>query len=351
MIIKKINNFVKNFFSNYMNYELSYIVEPNWSIMWDGKNIINKLRKKLKGRISLTTANIRNQIVHFGSEHCVFRNNRIKNLHRSNKYILTWFHINPNDKNINQIKKVQKCFEFIHTSNKITEKELIKIGVDKKKIVRIHLGVDMNLFKPVYTQKKNELKKKLGLPNNKVVIGSFQKDGNEWGVGLEPKLIKGPDIFCDVVENLAKTFDIHILLTGPARGYVKKRLKKANISYTHKYLKNYQDIVKYYQSLDLYLVTSRVEGGPKAIIEAMACGIPLVSTKIGMAPEVIKHNFNGLLADIEDVKKIIEFASEILKNKKLKKKFIKNSLQTVKKYSLKKISDEYYEKLYYPLLK
>ena len=90
--------------------------------------------------------------------------------------------------------------------------------------------------------KKISLKIKYNLPRDRIIIGSFQKDGVGWGEGNEPKLIKGPDIFCEVIKRLKKDFDIHVFLTGPARGYVKNHLKSNGIPFTHVFLKNYLDL-------------------------------------------------------------------------------------------------------------
>ena len=77
--------------------------------------------------------------------------------------------------------------------------------------------------------------------------------------------------------------------------------------------------------MDLYLVTSRVEGGPKAILEAMAAGIPTVSTKVGMTPDIIKEGYNGLLADVKDVEALSDKASKIIEGKKLANRLIDSS--------------------------
>ena len=54
----------------------------------------------------------------------------------------------------------------------------------------------------------------------------FSKDGEGWGEGLIPKLIKGPDIFIETVKQIKqKKLKIFILLLGPVRGFVKKELK------------------------------------------------------------------------------------------------------------------------------
>ncbi|GAJ21057.1 unnamed protein product, partial [marine sediment metagenome] len=174
------------------------------------------------------------------------------------------------------IIEAQRYLNFIHTSCNITKNNLINLGVKLEKIIVIPLGVDLSLFKPVSVEEKQKMKEILGIPLNKVIIGSFQKDGVGWDEGLEPKLIKGPDVFVKVIEQLAKKYPIYVLLVGPTRGYVKNELKKRNIPFKSiGYLKNFSDVAKYYNALDLYLITSRIEGGPKAILEAWACGIPI----------------------------------------------------------------------------
>ena len=91
-----------------------------------------------------------------------------------------------------------------------------------------------------------------------------------------------------------------MLLTGPSRGYVKNRLDKSKIQYRHDMLQDVNSLVDYYNVIDLYIITSREEGGPKALLESLACGVPLVSTKVGMVPDLIVHNENGYLVDLED---------------------------------------------------
>ena len=54
---------------------------------------------------------------------------------------------------------------------------------------------------------KINLRRELNIPETSFLIGSFQKDGNGWGRGEEPKLIKGPDIFLEVIEVLKNKVD------------------------------------------------------------------------------------------------------------------------------------------------
>jgi glycosyltransferase involved in cell wall biosynthesis len=194
------------------------------------------------------------------------------------------------------------------------------------------------------------LKEKLRLPKDKLIIGSFQKDGQGWGEGNDPKLEKGPDVFCDTVEQIAHKYPVHVLLTGPARGYVKKRLQDAGISFTHDYLKEYKNIIEYYQALDLYIVSSREEGGPMAILECMASGIPFVTTPVGMVPDIIKDRYNGLVTTSVNSAELAQKACELVESSNLKEQIIQNGLIVVKDYDWDKISQRYYNALYSKLL-
>jgi glycosyltransferase involved in cell wall biosynthesis len=227
-------------------FMLFYVIESgNWSIKWDGKYITKNLntQKLLNARITRTYKGIHDQIIHFGSANAV--TSKIFPLqNKSNRIVLTWFHFVPDDPKIKSFKEAQEYIDVVHTSCTITKGNLIEIGVPEEKIVVIPLGVDLNIFKPVPATQKNMIRKELGLPQDKVIIGSFQKDGVGWGDGLEPKLVKGPDIFVDVIDNLSRDHNIFVLLTGPARGYVKKGLDRIGVPYKHIFLKNYPDIPK-----------------------------------------------------------------------------------------------------------
>ena len=333
---------------------LFYVMESgNWSIRWDGKYITKNLnnQKLLKARTTTTHKGISNQIIHFGSRN-LFLPNSWKRIDSSNKIVFSWFHGTEKDKNpanlamIKALPEASRKANVVHTSSIISKGNLIKWGVSEDKIVVVSLGVDLNIFKPVTADEKQKIRRNIGIPKDKIVIGSFQKDGVGWGKGLEPKWVKGPDIFAEVVDKLSKGYDIFVLLTGPARGYVKRELDRIGVPYKHFYLKDYQDIARYYNALDLYIVTSRVEGGPKAILEAMATGIPLVTTKVGMAPDIIKEGYNGFLAEVDDTMLLSEKAGRIIADKKLANRLVNNGLNTVKDYSWGNIAKQYYEKIY-----
>lgn len=143
-----------------------------------------------------------------------------------------------------------------------------------------------DLFKP---HDKNESKKKFGLPLDKFIVGSFQRDTE--GSDLKtPKLEKGPDIFVDYVKKIQESGkDVHVLLNGWRRQYVMSELEKLNIPYTYIELPKMEDVVQMYSALDLYVVGSRVEGGPQSIIECGMTDTPIVSTDVGIASKFLSN--------------------------------------------------------------
>lgn len=126
------------------------------------------------------------------------------------------------------------------------------------------------------------------LPYDTTVIGSFQRD-TEGSDLISPKLEKGPDLFCDYVITFTHFVDhpVHILLGGWRRQYVINRLTAVGIPYTYIEKPSDQVINTMYGAIDLYVVSSRCEGGPQALIE---CGLTerhTISTPVGMAEQVL----------------------------------------------------------------
>jgi glycosyltransferase involved in cell wall biosynthesis len=106
----------------------------------------------------------------------------------------------------------------------------------------------------------------------------------------------------------ARVPELHVLLTGPARGFVRQGLERLGIPYRHVLASSRADLARAYHALDVYLVASRQEGGPKAVLEAMATGVPLVSTRVGQATELVEHGVNGWLVAVEDADALAEWA-------------------------------------------
>ena len=178
---------------------------------------------------------------------------------------------------------------------------VVSAGVDEHRVFRIPIGIDLERFPLGDPETRIEARRTLDLPGGAFVVGSFQKDGVGWGEGLEPKPVKGPDVLVDVLAHVhGRAPDLVVLLTGPARGWVRRELDRKGISYRHLHVARREDLVVAYHALDVHLVASRQEGGPKSALESLATGAALVSTRVGQVPEIVVDGSSGLLADFDD---------------------------------------------------
>jgi glycosyltransferase involved in cell wall biosynthesis len=200
-----------------------------------------------------------------------------------------------------QLCQVHHRIERIQVSHSEMREVVLNSGIAPEKVFLIPIGINLAHFNMQTRQTRQKVRRRYRLPETAVIVGSFQKDGNGWREGLEPKLIKGPDVFLETIEILKSRIpELFVLLSGPARGYVKAGLERLGVPYRHYYLSDYPEIGQLFQTLDVYLVPSRQEGGPKAVLESMASGVPLVTTRVGQATDLVQHGQNGWLVDVED---------------------------------------------------
>ena len=173
----------------------------------------------------------------------------------------------------------KQTFDFI---SQFTDKPITQIGYWWNK----------EIWFPSNENEVFDYRKRIGISDDEYVIGSFQRDTE--GSDLKtPKLEKGPDIFCNYVKMLSdlKEKKLHILLGGWRRQYVINRLSKYNIRFTYCELPPQSEIRKMYSACDLYVSTSRFEGGPQCLFESVAVGTNIVSSNVGMATDCLTKDF------------------------------------------------------------
>ena len=81
---------------------------------------------------------------------------------------------------------------------------------------------------------------------------------------------------------------------------MRRELERLGVAYRHVTARSRAELARAYHALDVYVVASRQEGGPKAVLEALATGVPLVATRVGQTPDVVADGRTALLATVED---------------------------------------------------
>ncbi len=335
---------------------LIYVGDTGWVLSTIGNAIRYHLSNYYAFGPQYAWSDLRQSLVHFGSPTGYFEEEMYRRVHPSNKQVVSWTHgrrSHPNPQFARRLDNVCEASNFldkiiVHAQAGSTT--LLEEGVDRAKLAYIPHGIDTRLFLPPTSEERLDIRRKLGIPEDAKCIGSFQKDGEGWEEGLSPKWVKGPDVFLKVIDRLRRDFNIYVLLTGPARGYVKLGLEKMGVHYRHVFLKRYEDVARHYWALDLYVIASRDEGGPMACLESMATETPLVATRVGMCTDLIRNGENGLLADVDDVDGLTAGASKLLQDAELTKSIVENALGTVRQHDWSAIARRYHEEVYRPLM-
>lgn len=257
-------------------------------------------------------AGSRRQSVFYGSQFYLLSDHWLQSSHRIG---VAYFHGRPGtgypefDTLFEKVRRHHERLSRVQVSHSEMRDLLLTTGIAPEKLHLIPIGINLSLFRPQTPDSKRDTRERYGIPQSATVIGSFQKDGVGWQDGMEPKLIKGPDTFVAAMAALkGRIPDLMVVLSGPARGYVKAGLEKHGIPYRHFNLPNYADIGDLFHTLDLYMITSRQEGGPKAVLESMASGVPLVTTRVGQAMDMVRHGQNGWMTAVEDVDGLAHWA-------------------------------------------
>lgn len=212
----------------------------------------------------------------------LFRHSKPRKKSLRGKLIITTFgtHLYRPKRNLYlpMIRQVDRISDVIHF---FCERNILaNLDYFSSPLLHLPYWIDLDQFYPMPSKRRLELRQSLNIPLDKTVIGSFQRDTEADLVS--PKLEKGPDIFCDILESLDKR-RYFVLLSGPRRNYVESRLRKAGIAFLSLGHIAHSQMCELYNSIDYYLVTSRAEGGPQAILEAMATKTPIYSTSVGVS--------------------------------------------------------------------
>jgi hypothetical protein len=99
--------------------------------------------------------------------------------------------------------------------------------------------------------------------------------------------------------------DLHVVLGGPGWDSELAGLQSLGVSVSATGYIRKPDLPLLYSALDVYLMTSRVEGGPCTVFEAMACGTPVVATRVGAVPDLIVDGVNGYSTEVDDVDALV----------------------------------------------
>lgn len=172
-----------------------------------------------------------------------------------------------------------------------------EIGVKPQRVTQIYNGVDNASFFP-----RSGARTSMGpagfMDEHSLIVGSV---GRMAGIKNYPALAKA---FVQLIQSepaLAKRLRLLIVGDGPARDECMVVLKNAGYENLAWLPGTRADIPQIMRAMDVFVMPSLGEGISNTILEAMACGLPIIATRVGGNPELVIDNSNGLLIAADDV--------------------------------------------------
>jgi glycosyltransferase involved in cell wall biosynthesis len=236
---------------------------------------------------------------------------------------------------------------FLSISSPITN-ELKKCGIVDEKIFELNNGVDTAIFKPVFVSEKDNLRMHLNLPNSFIFIYSG-------------RLAKGKGLFTllNAWEKVLQSYkDVHLLFVGSGQGFslgceddLKQIVKSKDIEKNVIFTGHVDNVDEYLQASDCFVFPTEYEALSNCLLEAISCGLPCIATKTGGNIDVINHEENGLLFDVNDEEGLYKAFKIILDDSnKTKKLAIQSRKTAIEKFNIdNKVKS--FESLMFSLLK
>jgi len=224
---------------------------------------------------------------------------------------------------------------FIVPSNYSANVLKEKYKIPKKKIfIYPSGGVDTNLFRPI---DKYECRRKLGIKENEFIIGFVSR--------LDKG--KGWDIFLDALSMLSKEkikFKSIVVGDGKEKLLFLNKLSNLNLQNKVVYLgvKPHYELPIIYNSMDLFVFPTLLKESLGLVgLEAMACGVPVIGSRIGGLKDYIEEGKNGFFFKPGDSKDLYRKISQFYNlPQEIKRKIRNNALSTAKNFSSEKVNKE-----------
>ena len=234
----------------------------------------------------------------------------------------------------------KKCeCKVVYKSKKVHDYYLKNSNFKKKNLYKIMSPINSRFFK----------RKKPYKNNKKLIISTIS--------GIVP--VKGVEDFLYVAKKILTRFNhVTFIFVGGKidtqifyfnkmmkiyNSFNKKKKKKI------KFIGMQKNVKKILENSDIFLCTSRSEGGPITVWEAMSMKVPVVSTKVGGTPEIILNGYNGYLCNISNINQIYKSLVSLIKNSRLRNDFSKHSRKIITNKIDSRIITKKYEKLYHSI--
>lgn len=180
--------------------------------------------------------------------------------------------------------------------------DLLRRGVEAHRVVSVPPGVDCELFAPRPSDVRARVRSRYHIASEEMAIGFFGKSSsNELGR-------KGVDVMIAAARQLRGSGTrFTLVMTGPGWGEVVAELRGAGICVVwESFVRERRDLADLYGALDCYWITSRIEGGPVTLLEAMSTELCCIATPVGLVHEIVRDGQNAMVVPVGDAAAVAE---------------------------------------------
>ena len=181
------------------------------------------------------------------------------------------------------------------------KKQVVEFGIDAKKITVIPNGVDTEVFTPL---DQKDCQQKLGLAIDKkhiVFIGH-----------LTP--IKGLFYLIEALKQLPEDVYLSVIGDGELQSELDAKIAEFNLQKRVKFFgkRPHSEIVQWMNAADVFCLPSLNEGCPNVVLEALACGRPVVASRVGGIPEIMVSDYLGITAEAKNARSLAHALAHVL---------------------------------------
>ncbi len=202
---------------------------------------------------------------------------------------------------------------------------LTQRGIPESHQALVPFGVDTKVFSPAQDEARRTLRKTFNFPKDAFILGfSSRQISNSDNR-------KGITCFLQALKKLRQQLpSLATLIMGLGWQGLAKEIRKQGVHCTlAPYEMTHEHVAKFYRAMDLFWVTSRIEGGPVPLLEAMASSLPCISTPVGAALDLIKNNENGYIVPFDSPGLFADLSLQLARDETLRIFMGKQARQTI----------------------
>ena len=194
----------------------------------------------------------------------------------------------------------------------LKEKTLTNYTIEKN-IEVIPNFIDTELYKP---NKDNPFREKIAPNGEKILVHTSNF-----------RVVKRVSDTIRILEQVIKEVPAKLLLVGdgPDRSECERLCRQLGLCDHVKFLGKQDALVEILTASDIFLIPSQSESFGLSALEAMSCGVPVVSSSVGGLPELVRHNETGFIAEIGDIDRMSKYVVDLLTNDRKYELFSKNA--------------------------